>query len=137
MKKSTKKKGFTLIELIVVIAILGILAAVLIPKFGGFTDKAKATQAMVSAKQVATAIDSIVAEGSTLDETTVGTVSGVKDGAIDNGTIAVTLGTAAGTGASTFVVQFTPTSGTVAYAGRLTDAGKVETLTAAQAGTIN
>ncbi|MDV3429050.1 MAG: type II secretion system GspH family protein, partial [Bacillota bacterium] len=62
MKKNTKKKGFTLIELIVVIAILGILAAVLIPKFAGFTDKAKSTQALVDAKQFATAMDSIDAE---------------------------------------------------------------------------
>ena len=35
------KKGFTLIELIVVIAILGILALIAIPRFAGFTDRAK------------------------------------------------------------------------------------------------
>lgn len=39
--------GFALIELIVVIAILGILAAILIPRFNGFTDKAKSTVALV------------------------------------------------------------------------------------------
>lgn len=62
MLKNKKKKGFTLIELIVVIAILGILAAVLIPRFSGFTDKAKSTQALTYAKQIATAIDSYAAE---------------------------------------------------------------------------
>ena len=36
-----KRKGFTLIELIVVIAILGILAAIAIPRFSNVTNNAK------------------------------------------------------------------------------------------------
>lgn len=35
-----KKKGFTLIELIVVIVILGVLALIVVPKIGGFTNDA-------------------------------------------------------------------------------------------------
>lgn len=64
-KKMNNRKGFTLIELIVVIVIIGILAAILIPRLTGFTDKAEKTQAVVWAKEVSTAIDSYQAENAT------------------------------------------------------------------------
>lgn len=66
LKKKIKllgtSKGFTLVELIVVIAIVGILAAILIPQFTGFQAKAKSTQVMVEAKQIATAADGLYVE---------------------------------------------------------------------------
>ena len=44
MAKKKSKRGFTLVELIVVLVILAILAALLIPALTGYIDKAKKSQ---------------------------------------------------------------------------------------------
>lgn len=54
-RKLKNKKGFTLIELIVVIVILGVLAAIAIPKLSGFSDKARWSADVATAKTIATA----------------------------------------------------------------------------------
>lgn len=55
MKRNSKKKGFTLIELIVVIAILGILAMIAVPRLGGFSENAKQASDKQAAAIVANA----------------------------------------------------------------------------------
>lgn len=49
-------KGFTLIELIVVIAIIGILAGILIPAMMGFLEKSKYATANANAKEIYNAL---------------------------------------------------------------------------------
>jgi prepilin-type N-terminal cleavage/methylation domain-containing protein len=55
MKNINKKKGFTLIELIIVIAIIGILATIAVPKFGNIQKDAKIKADIASAKVIADA----------------------------------------------------------------------------------
>lgn len=61
-KKMKNRKGFTLIELIVVIVIIGILAAILIPRLAGFTDKAEASACIATQETMETAAAAIYAE---------------------------------------------------------------------------
>ena len=52
------KKGFTLLELLVVIGIIGILAGIMLATFGGSTEKARAMQCMSNMRSLATAAQS-------------------------------------------------------------------------------
>jgi len=52
----TNQRGFTLIEIMVVVVILGVLAAIIVPKFLGRPDEAKVTKAKVDIKSLEEAL---------------------------------------------------------------------------------
>ena len=52
--KRNNKKGFTIVELVIVIAVIAILSAVLIPTFGGIVEKANKSAAQQEAKNAHT-----------------------------------------------------------------------------------
>lgn len=60
--RENRKKGFTLVELIVVLVILAILAALLIPALTGYIDKAKEKQIIAETRQVVMASQTLVDE---------------------------------------------------------------------------
>lgn len=57
-----EKKGFTLVELIVVLVILAILAALLVPALTGYIDKARKESIVAETRQVVMAAQTTVSE---------------------------------------------------------------------------
>ena len=64
MKRSIQK-GFTLIELMIVVAIIGILAAVALPAYQDYTVRAKASEVILAASSCRTAITELVQSSTT------------------------------------------------------------------------
>ena len=56
MAKKNSKRGFTLVELIVVLVILAILAALLIPALTGYIDKARKSQVVAETRMLTQAV---------------------------------------------------------------------------------
>ena len=65
---NNKKKGFTLIELVAVMAIIAILSAAFIPRFGNYITQAKKVSILNEAKSIVTAYESVKYKSTTKNE---------------------------------------------------------------------
>lgn len=62
LKKHRNQKGFTLIELMIVIAIIGILAAIAIPQFSSYRAKSFNTASVSDIRNIRTDLEAYYAE---------------------------------------------------------------------------
>jgi len=61
-----KQKGFTLIELMIVVAIIGVLAAIAIPAYQDYVKKSEAASALATMKAIITPAELIYQESGTI-----------------------------------------------------------------------
>lgn len=131
--KAQMQKGFTLIELMIVVAIIGILAAVAIPQYQDYTARAQMTRVFGEISALKTAAEAAILQGqeitadtdapaagsdpakvslgfnmsSLLDGATVATQLDVQDGATATPKLVVTLGGSAGNSIKTATMTLT------------------------------
>lgn len=115
------QKGFTLIELMIVVAIIGILAAVALPAYQDYTVRAKVSELLVAASAFRTQVaekaqvDGGIASGGV--GLTVSIVGKIAGGSVDDNGVITLTGTTTSAGAAATVVM-TPaytTSGVITW----------------------
>ena len=116
--KNSNKKGFTLVELVVVIAIIGVLAAILVPSMMGYVKKSRLKTANGNAKTAYNAVAEYLADQETQGLLSSASAADAKTSAENelstNGTGSGEVGVAFGdlTAANpTFTVQWRRASG--------------------------
>ena len=87
-----QQKGFTLIELMIVVAIIGILAAVAIPAYANYTKKAKFAEVVQSTQAVKVAVEICASDLGALTDCNPTANSGIPAGVSSTGPTVPVIG---------------------------------------------